>query len=163
VSRSIFYVKTVAEYPDRLAVLVSRRNAPDVSYATWDTPPLPWLSARLRAAEESTSGATTVAQPSPTVANFSGRDGPDRIIPFRTRSESLAPIFGVRPQFRLEDGGIKPVKAAVKTSVMTRGSLGRYGKKRKTIDQLEWLGGVTTVRMYCLGHGIHRPEPLSSS
>ena len=126
-------------------VLVSRRNAPDVSYATWETPPLPWLSAKLRKAEETASGASTVAEPSPVVANFPGRDGLDRILPFRTRSESLAPLFGSKPQIKLEDGGIKPVKAAIKTAVMTRGSLGRQGKKRKTIDQLEWLGGVTTV------------------
>lgn len=126
-------------------LLVSRRNAPDVSYATWDPPPLPWLSAQLRKKEETASGATTVAEPSPVVPSFPGGEGLNRILPLRTRSDSLAPLFGVKPQIKLEEGGIKPVKAAVKNAVMTRGSLGQASRKRKTIDQLEWLGGVTTI------------------
>jgi hypothetical protein len=126
-------------------VLVSRRNAPDISYATWDPPPLPSLSAKLRAAEDLASGATTMAEPSPTLANFAHKDGLNRLPPFRTRSDSLAPFFVAKPNIKADDNGIRPARSAARTTIMTRGSVGRSGRKRKAIDQLEWLGGVTTV------------------
>ena len=124
-------------------VLVSRRNAPDISYANWDG--------------DSMSGATPLT-PTPCsemVPPYRVKSGffPDmkyaerdrlRTMPLRQRVEAILPVPTPFLSKQKVKGGEShpPVE---KKAVMTRGVVGGKRRKRKGIDQMDWIGGVSTV------------------
>lgn len=124
-------------------VLVSRRNAPDISYANWDG--------------DSMSGATPLA-PTPTSEAFTptrtksgffadmkytDRDKL-RAMSLRHKVEAVLPLpTPFPPKHKAKGGDLQPVEA--KKAVMTRGVVGGKRRKRKGIDQMDWIGGVSTV------------------
>lgn len=123
--------------PVILLVLVSRRNAKNVSYATWKPPAPPSANSSMFPFDS----RPTSVKPSPTSAEFP-HEARQRAMSIRARPDNLEPPgIHIRQKLKPEETGIKPVK----TTVMTRGTVAGRGKRVRALDQLEWLGGMSTV------------------
>lgn len=135
-------------------VLVSRRNAKNVSYATWKPPAPP--SANSSTTFPFDSRPTSV-RPSPTSAEFPNEIR-QRAMSVRARPEHLElPGAQSRQKLKSEEAAIKPVK----TTVMTRGTVAGRGRRVRALDQLEWLGGMSTVCIISSSAKLEADEVLT--
>ncbi|KAJ9118217.1 hypothetical protein QFC22_004123 [Naganishia vaughanmartiniae] len=125
-------------------VLVSRRNAPDISYANWDgdsmspvTPLAPTPTSEAFTPTRAKSGFFADMK-------YTDRDKL-RAMSLRHKVEAVLPLPApVTSKHKAKGGDPQPVEA--KKAVMTRGVVGGKRRKRKGIDQMDWIGGVSTIR-----------------
>jgi hypothetical protein len=124
-------------------VLVSRRNAPDISYANWDgdsmsgaTPLTPTPCSEMVLPYRTKSGFFSDLK-------YAERDRL-RTMSLRQRVEAILPVpTPFLPKQKIKGVDLNP--PAEKKAVMTRGVVGGKRRKRKGIDQMDWIGGVNTV------------------
>lgn len=125
-------------------VLVSRRNAPDISYANWDgdsmsgaTPLTPTPCSEMAPPQRAKSGFF------PDMKYAADRDRL-RAMSLRQRVEAIFPApTPFLPKAKVKGGDLRP--PSQDKAVMTRGVVGGKRRKRKGIDQMDWIGGVNTV------------------
>lgn len=124
-------------------VLVSRRNAPDISYANWDgdnmsgaTPLTPTPCSEMVPPHRVKSGFFPDMK-------YADRDRM-RTMSLKQRVEAIFPAPSpFLPKQKIKGGDLHP--PTEDKAVMTRGVVGGKRRKRKGIDQMDWIGGVSTV------------------
>ncbi len=120
----------------KIDMLVSRRNAPNISYASWDH----GLTSTMGHPKEthltsSESGSFPFSDDNPARS---------RVMSVRTKIEATQ-AAGAVPRIRGKTMNGSVIAAGAKAT-MTRGTVGGRSKRNKEVDKMDWIGGITTMR-----------------